>query len=256
MHTAALLAFDMFEVEIAGIKTSADELLDWGSHDRLGVVVTEPFGGLGASLMIQLATVCFFDVPGAGRRHQPLYPEIYLFHVGGSFGNFGAFDFWPPRKEIFVEGDAIQVLAQINNTGITHLLVPDGPAQATRHHWKEPDAAADRLKACFAYDAAGQAENADILLRGIGAAPIENSLKTLYPKKMLEYLASRTLPPLQRADNGRIVESYRHRAGEVPNSIQDGLALRFLDGKAKGFLEERYRRVDVSYALARLRIPN
>src|SRR3954454_9175134 len=113
MHTATQLQADLFAVRRNGKPATREELLpDWEAHDRLGVVMTEPFGAIGAGHLIQLAITAFYDV--RPRRRAPLpkrpedlspdavYPEIYLFHVGGSHGDHSVFDFWPARKEVLV----------------------------------------------------------------------------------------------------------------------------------------------------------
>ena len=82
---------------------------------------------------------------------MPLYPEIYLFHVGGTWGSGVGFDFWPDRKEVFLPADAREVLRSINSHAITHLAIPDGEPKDVTHRFKEPEAAHDRLKRCFAY---------------------------------------------------------------------------------------------------------
>ncbi len=181
MHTSVLRT-EMFEVTIAGKPASVAELLDWGPLDRLGVVVTSPFGGMGASLLVQLAIVCFYDWAGGKRRAQPINPEIYCFHVGVRYGNHGAYDFWPARKEMLVGNDHVEVLNAINDRGITHLVVPEGPAQKVTHHYKEPETAMDRIKRCFVYDAEGAVRDPDVIIRGRGVRPLENSLKTLWPE--------------------------------------------------------------------------
>ena len=62
------------------------------------------------------------------RGPNGIYPEIYLFHVGGRHGDHSPYDFWPARKEVFVDADPREVLDQINDKGITRLAVPDGSA--------------------------------------------------------------------------------------------------------------------------------
>ncbi|OAJ52034.1 hypothetical protein A6V36_18040 [Paraburkholderia ginsengiterrae] len=252
MHTATYLSSEMFEIQDGGDKVSPSELLDWGPFDRLGVIVNAPFGGLGASLLIQVATTAFYDSPGRDRRRRPVYPEIYLFHVGAKHGNHSAFDFWPPRKEIFVENDHVDVLGSVNSHGITHLVVPEGPAQNLKHHFKEPDAAADRIKQCYAYGYDGIVEDSTLRINAFGAAPIENSAKSLRPGPMLEFLASRRLPPLQRVDNERVIENYRRRAAEVPNAIHEERSKRFDECLRQGRITETYRRIDLKHALDRL----
>ena len=58
---------------------------------------------------------------------MPVYPEIYLFHIGGPHGDFSYFDFWPPRKEVQVAASQpVSLLEAINAHGITRLAMPLG----------------------------------------------------------------------------------------------------------------------------------
>ena len=77
-------------------------------------------------LLIQLAVLAFYESVPARRGTPPRYPEIYLFHAGGRFGDFNAFDFWPPRKEVFLPADPAMVLEALNDRAITRLAVPEG----------------------------------------------------------------------------------------------------------------------------------
>jgi len=155
MHTAFELKKTMFRAERNGVAVDPYALLDWDERDRLGVVIDRPVGALGAGLMILLAAAAFYDAPGKRRRSRPLYPEIYLFHAGGPWGTFIQFDFWPAHKEVFVARDPRDLLAAINNRGVTHLVLPHGHRQPTAHWFKEPEAAADRIKRCYVYDTDG-----------------------------------------------------------------------------------------------------
>ena len=66
MHTAVQLNQTMLEVQIDGaVKDSEALLAEWGPYDRLGLVVTEPLGAVGASHLIQLAITAFYD-----QRHR------------------------------------------------------------------------------------------------------------------------------------------------------------------------------------------
>lgn len=258
MHTAIFLSTDMFEVEtdmfeveIAGQPSTPQALLDWGPQDRLGIVVTEPFGGLGGSLLVQLATSVFYDEPTKDRRNQPVYPDIYCFHVGGRYGNHGAYDFAPSRKEFIVPDG--NVLGWINSHGITHLLVPDGPQLGLKHGFKEPEAALDRLKQCYAYGNEGQLNDYDVVVRALGPGPLRNSQMTLPPEQMMRDLSSRTWSsPDEAEDKAGVVRGYLERADEVGEAARAAKEVRFTDAEAAGFMEEHYRRVDPTFALDRL----
>lgn len=185
MHTAFCLREEMFSIQIEGAAGSREQLLGWGAQDRLGIVVNSPHGGLGAGLLTLLSVTAFYDVPGSNRRAVPLYPEIYLFHVGGAWGSGVGFDFWPDRKELFLPADPREVLRSINSHAITHLAVPDGELKDVVHRFKEPEAAHDRLKRCFAYAPGGSVTAADTSITTSSMSVISNFDSILRPELVL-----------------------------------------------------------------------
>src|SRR5918999_121287 len=113
MHTGSQIYPSGFEID-ADDRQGLDALLP-GRHrlDRFGIVVAEPFGALGASLLIQACVANWFESRPQRRDTAPAYPEIYAFHLGGPHGDYSAFDFWPPRKEVFVAAnDPVAVLTE------------------------------------------------------------------------------------------------------------------------------------------------
>ncbi|MFC8666929.1 hypothetical protein [Streptomyces sp. NPDC057199] len=266
MHTSAL-STNMLEAERNGGQIDPAELLDWGTRDRLCVVVNSPFGGMGASLMIQLAVVRWYEINS--RRDPVLNPEIYMIHVGRRWGNQSAYDFWPPRKDICVAGGPMEVLDTINGWGITHLLVPDGPTQEHEYEWREPDTAKDRLKQCFVYSSNGSLPDADIVLRTREMKMLQNSIWTLWPDEMLgvlEHLRSQLQEEwlvhygqgresereVAQAAIARTLESYRVREGEVTADERREQEERFTKARDKIELDEWYREVSADFVLARL----
>lgn len=56
MHTITQLRAEMFSVRVRDDAATIDDVFpDWGVLDRLGIVIDEPLGGLGASHLIQIA---------------------------------------------------------------------------------------------------------------------------------------------------------------------------------------------------------
>src|SRR4051812_32655384 len=54
VHTATQLDKSHFAIQVDGRPSGIEELLPaWRAHDRFAIVVLEPFGALGASLLIQ-----------------------------------------------------------------------------------------------------------------------------------------------------------------------------------------------------------
>jgi hypothetical protein len=229
---------------------------DWGVYDRLGVVMHEPFGALGASHLIQLSIVLFYDARPSRRagRVQPgdersIYPEIYLFHVGGRHGNHGSFDFWPARKEVFIENDARAVLDAINDRAITRLAVPDTPPIPIEHEWKEPAAARDRIGSAFAYSATGRVVDPDFEIAGLDPITEFNVRTTLSPDET----ALRARADAQVASDPDLI-ARSHPVRAVPRLSEARHGLRAATERREtlrndSVATESYRRVTVDEAL-------
>jgi hypothetical protein len=120
MHTAKRLNESMFSMQIENVPSTAAGLFpDWGPLDRFGLVVHEPFGSIGASYLLQLAIVSFYDVrPQRRSETERIYPNVVIFHVGEDHGEHVMFDFFPQRKEVFVDNTPARILEAINDRGI------------------------------------------------------------------------------------------------------------------------------------------
>jgi hypothetical protein len=261
MHTAYDIKSEMFTIRCDGVEVSREDFLDWGVRDRFGLVVNAPLGGLGAGLLTMLTITAFYDEPTRKRRKRPLYPDIYLFHVGGPWGAHGGFDFWPDRKDVHVSNDPTAVLRAINSHGITHLAVPDGIPHETVHRYKEPEAAIDRIKQCYVYDPSGCVAGGDIMITASADGVLRNFETTLNPKIMLEYMEtevarSKSLREGTPAgDDARRAMAYgRARLNEIDRNgpAFRAAAERVTAARAGTGLEEHLRRVDVREALALL----
>jgi hypothetical protein len=261
MHTAFDIKKAMFDIELEGRPAFREDILDWGSLDRLGVVMDRPYGALGAGLLTLLAITSFYDVAGKKRRQRPIYPEIYLFHRGGPWGNFIAFDFFPEHKEVFVDADPRAMLPAINSRGITHLVVPDGHRAPVEHRFKERDAATDRLKRCFAYGVSGDAADGDIRISTDTMLLLDNYTNVLRMDEYMSGIAQSANPiPLRLRstspeENRRTFEaSVARLAGELRKDDPATIAAdaRVLAARAAGKLTETYRRIAPDEAFERL----
>jgi hypothetical protein len=260
MHIAHELAGSMITVEIGGRPARREDLLDWQLRDRLGVVMTSPFGALGAGLLVLLCATAFYDVEKQKRRLKPLYPSIYLFHAGRPWGFHGEFDFWPDRKEIIVT-DTAEVLSSINTHAITHLAVPDQEPRSSAHRYKEPEEALDRLKQAFAYGPLGSVDRADVTLSSSEAAVLSNFRHTVHLADTLRIREEEVAnsPQLRSGtpagdDAHRYVALMRERLAEVdftdPRTVmaRERIALSLQEKR----LTETLRRIDPKAAVAML----
>jgi hypothetical protein len=258
MHTATQIWFDRFTAEAEGKPIASSSVLDWAAQDRFGIVVNEPFGALGAGLLISLAVASFYDAPGKERRSRNLYPEIYLFHVGRRWGDFSPFDFWPERKEVSLPADPAAVLQAINTHAITHLAVTERSVHAGNHVYREQEIAHDRIKQCFAYSPSGSAEGSDILIRSNDPGIIANYSYTLQPELWLPETEKQvhadggiTLAPAELRDLKRVVAHTHERRNEV--SRNDPAYVRAVEkvrlANTNCAIEERYRQINVQDAI-------
>jgi len=218
-------------------------------------VVNAPYGGLGAGLLVSLAIAAFYDFPGKHRRSRYLYPDNYIFHVGGPWGSHGYFDFWPEYKEVFVANNKVQVLAAINSHGITHLAVPAGLEDASPHRNGEDQVACDRIKQAFVYSPDGSVPDANVVISASHPNILSNFEFTLWPDRALEdgeSYAAKLDPGTPEARDGQFaVELARSRAREVPEShpVRQKALLRLARAKNGPGLREELRRVEVPAAL-------
>jgi hypothetical protein len=167
MHMIHLLTSEMFEVRLGGHPSSLKAVFpNWIANDRFGIVIDEPFGGLGATQLIQMAVTMFYDAKPSRRVEKKIYPEIYALHYGQGFGAHAPFDFWPARREAILERDHRILLDAINDRGITRLAIPDRPKRDIEHRPKEEDAALDRIVSAILYSPTGQVDAPDFSIRG------------------------------------------------------------------------------------------
>jgi hypothetical protein len=266
MHVAEQLFVEAFDVRIGGEPVSPEAVFpDWSLLDRFGIVVTEPLGGLGASLLLQLAIANFYAVRPDRRASVPVYPEVYLFHVGGPHGDFSYFDFWPPRKEVrLTASQPLSLLEAINAHGITRLAVPLGAAGAESalrtgpSSWAEQASAMERLRSCFVYASDGHVAGGDVRISSRDPRVHENITDSVTPLpgaiSFREELAANTLPhwpdPSVAADGYRWADVVERRADEVPQTVRDRVAETVAARVRSGELTESYHRITTAEALA------
>jgi len=253
MHTARQLDVGYFGIAVDGVASSRDVLFPhWNAHDRFGVVVDRPLGATGASMLIQLAITAFYDVKPA-RREVTIYPEIYLFHVGGRHGNHAYYDVYPPRKEVVVADDPAEVLEAINDRAITRLAVVDGPAEEVTHHWKEPAAALDRLASTFAYDPTGRVTRGDVAITATDRRALVNTSIILHPTvTYAEQQAARAQAGARVLPANEVVVSTDYVGDNIPAAVRHHVveqrrAIVTADG-----VRETYRRIAPADALRML----
>lgn len=166
MHSSRELRSSSFEITVAGRDVRLVELLDgFGEQDRLGVVIRQPCGGVGASALITATITAFYDLHRARGPDFFVYPDYFLFHVGRPHGDHARLDIWPSRKEIVVPEDPQQILESINDRAITRLVVEEGEPGEPAFEPEALASASARIATCLAYSATGRVRDADVRIR-------------------------------------------------------------------------------------------
>jgi hypothetical protein len=261
LHTGAQIYPADIGIDIDGEAVELDALFpEYHRYDRFGIVLTEPFGSTGASLLITAAIAAHFEGRPQRRGSGPAYPEVYVFHAGKRCGDHSWYDIWPPRKEVFVESSRPwELLTAINSRAITRLALPDVPPgelsqlSAGPSTWAELGCARDRLASCFVYSASGQVAEADVVLRELGPRAQENTDWTLDPIPPLEALAlpAGGEPPALDEDYYRWADLVREREHEVPSDVMAAVRAQRTERRTRdgGRTIETVRRVSIDQAL-------
>ncbi|UPJ47856.1 hypothetical protein IVB30_32365 [Bradyrhizobium sp. 200] len=250
MHTVTSLRSNMFDIEVIGEPASiADVLPGWHRLDRLGLVIDEPLGGLGATHLVQIAITSFYDASERRRGELTVYPEIYAFHFGRGRGSHAAFDFWPARKEVILSDDPCDLLDAINDRGITRLVIPDRPPTEFTYRPKEADTASDRLQSAFVYSSSGRLAGGDIRITGIDRRTEYNPGRVLRPVHLEKPM--NLAKPFKEADSA-YVKWLKHRADDITDEERAEAIRRRQAILIDGLASETYGRVKISDALARM----
>jgi hypothetical protein len=244
MHSSRELSSSSFEIEVGGVEAPLEELFEgFGELDRLGVVLTQPCGAVGASALITATITAFYDIQRARGPDFFIYPDYYLFHVGRPLGDHGRLDVWPPHKEVVVPAGAGHLLEAINDRAVTRLVVEDGPVG----EWPiDPAALASaraRIETCLAYSPSGRVVDADVR---IASNPVTEG----YVEAILDPEAR--IARLRAEGNDERADAIATRAGEVDRDSRQRVLAERRDLTEDGVPVETYRRIGLDEALARL----
>ena len=203
MHSSEELRSSDFEIEVGGRPGGIPELFGgFGEHDRLGVVLSEPCGAVGASALITATITAFYDIHRARADEFFIYPDYFLFHVGERLGDHRRLDVWPGHKEVVVEAEPQRILEAIDDRAITRLVVEDGEAGEPELDREEVASARARVLTCLAYSASGRVAGGDVRIRS-------NPVTEGYVTTTLEREPRADLPRAELVEDGVPVETYR-----------------------------------------------
>jgi hypothetical protein len=244
MHSSRELRSSSFEIEVGGVSAPLDELFEgFDELDRLGVVLTQPCGAVGASALITATITAFYDIQRARGPDFFVYPDYYLFHVGRPLGDHARLDVWPRHKEVVVPAEADRLLEAVNDRGVTRLVVEDGAAGEPPSDPGALASARARVETCLAYSPSGRVENADVRIAG-------NQVTEGYVEAILDPEAR--MARLRAEGEEKRADAIAVRAGEVDRDSRQRVLAGRRDLAEDGVPVETYRRIGLDEALERL----
>ncbi|MGO4238056.1 hypothetical protein [Pseudarthrobacter sp. YAF2] len=267
MHASQQLRDNHFGVLVNGREAAVREVLpDWTGVDRIGVVIHEPFGGLGASMLIQAGISRFYDYDPDRRHNTAQYPPIFMFHVGGRYGDHSSMDFWPGRREVFLPADPYEVLGAIRDRAITRLFVPEGPniglsyAYEAPSGWTDIHSAQEQTASAFVYSPSGKVSEHDVQLSAKDVHVDDMVTDVLEIEALIDRFEQSTdqdlldleLGPSTPPDFHGWLKSFKSREGEVPLSVRQEILAARREAISSGNFIQTYRNVPVQEALGRL----
>jgi hypothetical protein len=236
----------MFEIELAGREASIEELFpSFGEHDRLGLVMRRPCGAVGASALIAATITAFYDIQRSRGPDFFIYPDYYLFHVGGPLGDHARLDIWPRRKEVVVDDDPERILEAIDDRAISRLVVEDGGGGNGQVDAEALASARSRIVSCLAYSASGRVKDGDVRIAS-------NEVTEGYVDAILDPEARMERLRAEGAQGTARADAIAVRAGEVPAEVRMEIKRARADLVEGEVPVETYRRIELDEALALL----
>jgi hypothetical protein len=243
MHSSNELARSSFAVAVDGAPATIDDLFPgFSGQDRLGVVIRDPYGAVGASCLVLAAVTAFYDVQRARSEDFYIYPDYFIFHIGRRLGDHSMLDVWPANKEVVVADDPEEILRAINDRAITRLAVADCHCAEAHFDAESLASARDRVTSAFAYSPAGRVTDADVRITGNDVT--ESYVNAvLDPDSLVEMLGEAAEP---------YADEVAARAGEVPDGIRAQIRAQRVGLRDGGRPVETYQRLALEQALALL----
>jgi hypothetical protein len=234
----------MFQIAVdCGDVRLPDLFEGFGEHDRLGVVVRRPCGGVGASALISATITAFYDLQRARAAEFFVYPDYFLFHVGRPLGDHARLDIWPSRKEVVVPGEAQRILEAVNDRAITRLVVEDGEADEPELDPETLASARARIATCLAYSPSGRVPDGDVRIAS-------NAVVEGYVDAVLD--PETRLARLRARNGGARADAIAARLGEVAPDVRQRVKRARQELVEGGVPVESYRRIDLDEALGLL----
>ncbi|MCL7748518.1 hypothetical protein [Halalkalibacter alkaliphilus] len=215
MHTTKDLKSSDFKIKLKHQVAQLEDIVPhFNQFDRIGIIVRQPGGAIGASAFLLSTITRFYDFfrpqleNGVGQIR--IYPDMFVFHVGQKQMNHYWLDIWPPHKEVVVEDEPEQILQAVNDRGITRLLVEEMPLCVNPVFLPETmTSAKNRIISAYVYSSSGRVKGANINITSCEMAE-KYVLKSLIESDVSLDIKDELLQKRQQLkEGGAVKETYR-----------------------------------------------
>ena len=166
MHSYSNLQASDFQYRQSNeLDTKANVMPEIGILDRLGVVIRQPFDGLGAANFILSCVTAFYDEYQKENEDFYAYPDYFTFQSDGRLVDYRWFEIWPNHKNVETKQDAEAMLRAINDRGVNLLLIPDGPTSKPEIDEVTRESAERRIDACYLYAPNGTLDGSEFTVQ-------------------------------------------------------------------------------------------
>ena len=205
-----------------------------------------PCGAVGASALISATITAFYDIQRARGGDFFVYPDYFLFHVGGPLGDHARLDVLP-RAQRGGGGGASPRRCSRRSTTAASRGWSSRTARRAGLTWTRGSVASarGRIVTCLAYSPSGRVRDEDVRIAGNDST--EGYVEAILdPESRMERLQAGDDADRARADTIAV------RAGEVPAELRAPIAAARAELLEDGRPVETYRRLDLDEALALL----
>ena len=217
-------------------------LVGFGGHDRLGLVVRDPCGAVGASNLLLAAVTAFYDRQRARGEEFFIYPDYFLFHLDRPLGDHSMLDVFPAHKEVVVPDDPEAIVEAVNDRAITWLIVPERECGQVQLRPETRASADSRIVGALAYSPTGRVAHGDVRIAG-------NDVTETYVRAVLD---PEGLVATIADSEDPYAAAVARRAAEVAPELRARLLASRGRLWERGRPEESYRRLMLNEALASL----
>jgi hypothetical protein len=247
MHSSVELSSGDFAIAVDGERASLTDVLPgFDGHSRLGIVLRDDFGVVGASGLLLAAVTAFYD---SLRERYPdgffRYADFFHFHAGGWHGNHNMLDVFPAHKEVVVDDEPEQLLQAINDRAVTHLLLPEGESRHGTFQRQTVNAARERLRGAALYAPRGRVQDADVEIGG-------NEHADHYVWATVDTAAYADSVEADGSMSAEAVAWFRSTVDDVPADARRRILAERESLRVDGRIVESFRRIGVEEALERL----